>query len=241
MIAGGSEFETNIGAATTKGRRVSAGGTGPVDAAAVTYRPLATTPLPTSLPPRAQQTVADKLDTSFLSVLDFIPKQLHASIRLNKRWGSGATDVTKYFQVAIDFVNNSAIDSAIDFVDPVINIPAGCYFVGNLVLRDGIKLRGEHLNNTMLVPVPGTKGSWLKNVGNAAKITLERIRFYGHNEPGITAGIDFGSLQNGGCEWGTYCDMRDLEISHLPNAIGLKLQANVGVLYNVWTEQTVCA
>jgi len=118
----------------------------------------------------------------------------------------------------------------------VIEIPSGRYFVGNLILRNGIMLRGQQLNSTMLCPVPGTKGSWLTNTGNAGKITIERIRFYGGSEPGITVGLDLGSPP--GQEWGDYSDLRDLEISNLPNAIGIKLQVNVSVLYNVWTEQT---
>ena len=55
-------------------------------------------------------------------------------------------------------------------------------------------------------------------------------------EPGITAGIDLGTPP--GQEWGTYSYLQNLEISHLPNAIGVKLQVNVSVMINVWTEQT---
>ena len=55
-------------------------------------------------------------------------------------------------------------------------------------------------------------------------------------KPGITAGIDLGTPP--GQEWGTYSYLQNLEISHLPNAIGVKLQVNVSVMINVWTEQT---
>ena len=94
----------------------------------------------------------------------------------------------------------------------------------------------------MLCPVPGTKGSWLKNKGNAGKISISDMRLDGvtptaaSGEPGITAGIDLGTPP--GQEWGTYSYLQNLEISHLPNAIGVKLQVNVSVMINVWTEQT---
>ena len=118
----------------------------------------------------------------------------------------------------------------------------------------------------MICAVPGTTGSWLQNPrtgppsghGNAGKISIEKIHFYGGKcsgdssqnssdiavpilrtsaggELGITAGIDLGGGDGG---WGDYSDLRDLEVSGLPNAVGIKLQVNVSVLYNCWTEQT---
>lgn len=204
----------------------------PPDAGTVAYQPFASIPLPAGLPQRAPKlSVADKLDQT-LSVFDFIPAEFHAAIRLNKQLTQGNKDVTKYFQAAIDFVD--PLKSPLSTL--VIVIPTGRYFVGNLTLRNGIMLRGEQLNSTMLCPVPGTKGSWLKNTGNAGKISIERIRFYGNNELGIMCGIELGSPP--GQEWGDYSDLRDLEVSNLPNAVGIKLQVNVSVLYNVWTEQT---
>jgi hypothetical protein len=115
---------------------------------------------------------------------------------------------------------------------PRASTQAGRSFTSNLIIHDGVMLRGEGLNHTMLCPTPGTKGSWLKNTtGQASKITIERIRFYGCGELGITAGIDLGSPP--GIEWGDYSDLRDIEVSNLPNAIGIKLQVNVSVMYNV--------
>ena len=109
-------------------------------------------------------------------------------------------------------------------------------------MHDALLLKGEYLNSVMLSPVPGTKGSWLKNKGNAGKISISDMRLDGvtptaaSGETGITAGIDLGTPP--GQEWGTYSYLQNLEISHLPNAIGVKLQVNVSVMINVWTEQT---
>ena len=61
------------------------------------------------------------------------------------------------------------------------------------------------------------------------------LRTSAGGELGITAGIDLGGGDGG---WGDYSDLRDLEVSGLPNAVGIKLQVNVSVLYNCWTEQT---
>jgi hypothetical protein len=166
-------------------------------------------------------------------VFDFIPSKYHAGIRLNKLLSNGNVDVTQWFQAAIDFCD----ESKNPLVAHTIGIPAGRYFVSNLVLHNGVMLRGEGLNHTMLCPTPGTKGSWLKNTGNAGKITIERIRFYGCSEPGITAGIDLGSKP--GQEWGDYSDLRDIEVSNLPNAIGIKLQVNVSVLYHLHSMKCI--
>jgi hypothetical protein len=47
--------------------------------------------------------VADKLDDT-ISVLDFIPQELHAAIRSGLHLKQGNTDVTEFVQAALDFV-----------------------------------------------------------------------------------------------------------------------------------------
>eukprot|EP01050_Picozoa_sp_SAG11_P008098 SAG11_NODE_697_length_7684_cov_8.250231_4_plen_450_part_00 len=137
----------------------------------------------------------------------------------------------------------------------VINVPAGRFYVSNIMLAHGITLRGQAIQSTMFNPVPGTTGSWFMNPrtgppnghGNAGKISIERMRLDGccpgtnPNPDGsmglksISAGIDLGGGDGG---WGDYSDLRDIEVSNLPNATAVKLQVNVSVLYNVWTEST---
>jgi hypothetical protein len=218
--------------------------TPPVDAAAVSYTALATTPIPPGTRPPTSAlitTVADKLDAN-LSVFDFIPLKYHAGIRLNKRYKAGNVDVTKWFQTAIDFVGQNGGPGQNPLVAGVMNIPAGRFYVSNIKLAHGITLRGQAIQSTMICPVPGTKGSWLKNYttgppsghGNAGKISIERIRFGGGGEPGITAAID---LEGGDGGWGDYSDLRDIQLSGFPNAIGIKLQVNVSVMYNVSTAR----
>lgn len=210
----------------------------------VAYMPFAGTPLPpaTKVPTPVQISVADKLDTT-LCVFDFIPMQYHAAIRLNKHIDVGNVDVTKWFQAAIDFVGQNGGPGQSPMSSLVIDIPAGRFYVSNLKLAHGITLRGQAIQSTMLCPVPGTTGSWLKNYttgppsgrGNAGKISIERMRLGGGGEKGITVGID---LEGGDGGWGDYSDLRDIQLSGLPNATGIRLQTNVSVMYNVWTEQT---
>ena len=243
---------------TTRRNRVEvpAGGSAPPpgsDAARVGYMPFSTTPLPpgTIVPKPQHITVADKLDTT-LSVFDFIPLKYHAGIRLNKRIGAGNVDVTTFFQAAIDFVGQNGGPGQTPMTPLVIDIPAGRYYISNILLAHGIVLRGAALQATMLCCMPGTKGSWLKNYttgppnghGNAGKISIERMRLSSDanpnpdgsvGNPDITAGIDLGGGDGG---WGDYSDLRDIEVSNFPNAIGIKLGVNVSVMYNVWTENT---
>ena len=158
------------------------------DAAAVPYRFMAGTPLPpgTRVPSPAPITVADKLDTR-MSVFDFIPLKLQAGIRLNKRLGAGNVDVTQWFQAAINFVGQNAGPGQTPLSPLIVDVPAGRYYVGNLLIAHGIVLRGQAIQSTMLCAVPGTKGSWLQNPrtgppgghGNAGKISIEKIHFYG--------------------------------------------------------------
>lgn len=206
-----------------------------IDAAAVVYRPFAPGLAGVS-PARAPSTVADKLDT-FLTILDFIPVQYHAAIRANKVLGQGNTDLTEYFQRAIDFTDYLKTPQTGGSLI-VVHVPYGRYYVSNLVLHDSMMLKGEHLHSTMLCPMPGTKGSWIKNTGNAGKISIMDIRFDGNNEPLITAALDLGTTGGGNAEWGTYSYMQNIEVSSFPNAIGIKLAVNVSVLYNCWTEGT---
>ena len=70
---------------------------------------------------------------------------------------------------------------------------------------------------------------------DSSDIVVLILRTSAGGELGITAGIDLGGGDGG---WGDYSDLRDLEVSGLPNAVGIKLQVNVSVLYNCWTEQT---
>ena len=136
----------------------------PTTARSIAYTPFAVTPLPpgTRAPTPATISVADKLDTS-LSVFDFIPIKYHAAIRLNKRIDAGNVDVTQWFQAAIDFVGQNGGPGQTPLVSLVINVPAGRFYVSNILLAHGITLRGQAIQSTMLCPVPGTKGSWLKN------------------------------------------------------------------------------
>eukprot|EP01052_Picozoa_sp_SAG31_P023462 SAG31_NODE_1936_length_6871_cov_3.385854_2_plen_139_part_00 len=127
----------------------------------------------------------------------------------------------------------------------MLHIPYGRYYVGNLVLHDSLFLKGEHVNSTMLCPMPGTKGSWLKNAGNAGKISIMDIRFDGgQHSPasaGITAAIDLGTTGGGNAEWGTYSYMTNVYVSNFVNGVGIKLAVNVSVLFNVWTVKIMAA
>eukprot|EP01051_Picozoa_sp_SAG22_P001377 SAG22_NODE_53_length_24242_cov_158.884231_17_plen_236_part_00 len=177
-------------------------------------------------------------------MLDFVPTQYHNAIRTNKQLGEGNVDVTKYFQAAIDFTDFQLTPAA-GGCNIAIHIPAGRYYVGNLLLHDSLMLKGEHLHATMFCPVKGTKGKWLTNraktptsSGNAGKISITDIRFDGNGCPGITAAIALGTVGGGNAEWGTYSYMQNIEVSNFPNAVGVRLGVNVSVMYNVWTEGT---
>jgi hypothetical protein len=220
------------------------GASGPPDASNVTYSPFrGSTIVPGGAPLPPTRDVADKLDDT-VSVLDFVPKALHAAIRSGAHLNQGNQDITRYVQAALDFVGCNTTNPR---VGPIatrssgsVYFPGGLYFISNLRVNASMKIRGEFLDNTTLMAVPGTTGPMIQDKGDAAKITIQDLMIHGGNEPGVTAGIQLGCFtgQPGGSPWGTYAYLTNIESRNIPKGCGIRLKVNVCTMYNVWTAGT---
>ena len=214
-------------------------GPGPPTAAdAVSYAPFrGTTVVPGGAPLPGPRSVADKLD-DFVSVLDFIPSNLHAAIRSNQHLKQGNEDITQYVQAALDFVGVNVTKPRVGPIASrsagTLHFPGGLYYISNLRINASVKLQGGYLNNTTLYAVPGTKGPMLQDKGDAAKITIQDLEIDGGQEPGVTAGIQMGCFTGkpGGSPWGTYAYLQNIMSRGIPNGCGIRLKVNVSTLYN---------
>jgi len=169
-----------------------------------------------------RRTVHDKLlDTP--SVFDFMTAAQIADVRANTR----ALDVTVPIQAAIDwgYANGRAI-----------RFPAGGYLCGQITVYPTSTLIGDGRHVTSFWCAAGTTGKWWSDRGNGAqKLTMSDMAFYGNNIAGLTHVAEFG---NDGIPYGTEGNLRYLWFRDAPNAHGLLVDGNVGLVSNITTQST---
>lgn len=113
-----------------------------------------------------------------------------------------------------------------------VHIPQGNYIMGNITLPAALTLTCDSRQSTNLWAKSGTTGNWVTDQGNAAKITILGCAFYGNDEAGITRGLYLGAT----IQFGTEGMLRDLWVRDLPNATCVDIDANVGAINSITTQ-----
>lgn len=170
----------------------------------------------------AAGTVGAKLREQ-VSLLDFMSTAQIADVLANTK----LVDVTAAVQAAFDWAqtNNRALTA-----------PAGGYVVGQLTTYPALTVRGAGRHVTNFWCASGTTGKWISDRGaGAQKLTLTDMAFYGRDEAGLTHIAEFGDV---GVQYGTEGNLSRLWFRDAPNAYGLLVDGNVGLLSDI-TIQSV--
>lgn len=137
--------------------------------------------------------------------------------------GDNITDDTAAIQAAIDTLAPLAADGL------SIYFPAGRYIISNITIPAETYLYGAGANMTEFVGVTGSTGYMLTDQGNAAKIELKDIGFFGQSQNySALIRLGYGSTQLG--SEGTV--LSDLQFRDAPNGVGLDINGNVAVIRN---------
>jgi len=137
--------------------------------------------------------------------------------------GDGSTDDTAAIQAAIDAAGG----------DGVVFFPDGTFMATQLVLPAGCKLLGSDEGHTYIKQVSGQTGALITDDTSSANIIIENIGFHGNDNTITTALVYLGY---NGTAFGAVARMENVFIRNV-TGIGLKINANAGVLDNieVWT------
>jgi hypothetical protein len=144
------------------------------------------------------------------------------------------TDDTAAIQAALDwaFAGNSA---------RAIHMTGKNFLCGQITLYPYSTIVGTGRQTSAFWCVPETTGKWFSDRGNGAqKVTLYGITFLGSLDVANDPNLDLThvlELGGEGVQYGTEAMLRDLVVRDAPDAIGLSINGNVGVVENV-TGQT---
>ena len=145
-----------------------------------------------------------------------------------------STDCTTAFAKTLAAATDTGLISGTSILP--VKLQSGTYVVGNVVLPAASQLYGAGKWITALKCKASTAGYWITDNGNANKIILDGIGFYGNSETGVTVGIRLGRGAN---PHGTEGAIRNVHVRDLPNATGIDVLSNVSVYdnINVWSCQ----
>ena len=140
----------------------------------------------------------------------------------NYAMGTG-TDDTAAIQAAIDWAFGGGLTAprAILMTDKM-------FLCGNITTYPTTTIIGTGRHTSHLACKAGITGKWWSDRGNGAqKLMLSGIAWYGRNEPGVTHVCEFGDT---GIQFGTEGILQGLWMRDAPNAYGLLVNGNVGIL-----------
>ena len=145
-----------------------------------------------------------------------------------------STDCTTAFAKTLAAATDTGLISGASILP--VRLQSGTYVVGNVVLPAASQVYGAGKWITALKCKASTAGYWITDNGNANKIILDGIGFYGNSEAGVTVGIRLGRGAN---PHGTEGAIRNVHVRDLPNATGFDVLSNVSVYenINVWSCQ----
>lgn len=133
----------------------------------------------------------------------------------------------------------AAVQAAIDWSDAnrrAMHVPSGGYLCGNITTRPVTALLGDGRHKANFWCAPGTAGKWWSDRGcGAQKLTMHGMAFYGQNEPALTHIAEFGCENKAG-QYGTEGNLSQLWMRDAPNAVGLELDADVGLLSDITVQ-----
>ena len=139
----------------------------------------------------------------------------------NVQTGVG-TDDTAAIQEAIDWAWEG------DVTVRAILMTDKNFLCGNITTHPVLTIIGTGRHTSNFICKAGTTGKWWSDRGNGAqKLMLSGIAWYGRNEPGLTHVCEFGDT---GIQFGSEGILQGLWMRDAPNAYGLLVNGNVGIL-----------
>jgi len=169
---------------------------------------------------RAQSALVGSVNRTALSKFsDFISVKDFGAV------GDNVTDDTAALQAAIDYGYANL---------KTVYVPSGQYICSNIVTYPATTLIGQGRQTTIFRCKAGTLGLWWDAATfGASKLTMYGLAWYGNDELGVTYGLRAGKFGGGGTQYGTEGVIADIWIRDLPNAIGLDVDGNVGILRDI--------
>jgi hypothetical protein len=136
------------------------------------------------------------------------------------------TDDTRSIQAAIDWAWGNGRKPARAIV-----VESRSYLCGPITTHPYTTLIGTGRQTSNFVCLPGTRGAWWSDRGaGAQKLMLSGLAWYGNGERALSAVCRFG---RDGIQFGSEGILQGLWMRDAPQAIGLDLSGNVGIVRDI--------